>query len=354
VIVALDAVAMEREVERVEIPAPEAATPVALVSDRIQAAASLLATGRAALLLGGRALTPAGRRLAAGIGQRTSARLLAETFPGYSPHGRGSGPIERLAYLPALARDQLQGVRALISVGSELPVGWFAHPGVEAREWFLDAPALRVDAADADELEALGALADALGAGPVELADPSVVPPPTPASPLDADTLAAVIARAVTEGVVIVDEARTAAPALFEKLAAAAPHSYLGHPGGAIGEGLPLALGAATLGRRVLAVVADGGALYAPQALWSLAREGAEATIVIANNGGYRILEIEQQLAGWPTRPELTRLEHPAPDYAALARSFGASAERVHSAGELAAALAGARGLTVVEALLSR
>jgi acetolactate synthase-1/2/3 large subunit len=353
VIVALDAVAMERDLEAPSAPeAVLASEPPEPPAGRLEAAASLLGAGEAVLLLGGRALEPPARRLAFGIAAATGARVLAETFPAVHDYGRGAGLIERLAYLPELARPALSQARALVLVGTPWPVAWFAHPGVEARLWPPDAPVLRVDEGDVDEAALLGRLAEALGAPALEGSEAEPPPLQPEGAAIDAAALTAAIVRAVRDGDVVVDEARTSAPGLYEALATAAPHTYVGHPGGAIGEGISLGLGAATLGRRVLAVVADGGSLYAPQALWTMAREGTDATIVILANGGYRILEIEQQLQGLPPRPAMTRLAEPAWDFAGLARSMGARATTAGTAGELSATLAQARGVSVIVAQL--
>ena len=65
--------------------------------------------------------------------------------------------------------------------------------------------------------------------------------------------------------------------------------------GGAIGMGLPLATGAALgSGQRVLAVEADGSMMYTPQALWTMARESLNVTVVALNNQSYGILNFER------------------------------------------------------------
>ncbi len=348
VVVTLDSVALARSSSSRDFVELEPAQPAAPSDERIRHAATLLREA-SVLLLGARALGPRSRALARGIAERTGARILAETFPSVHAYGGTSGVVERLAYLPPLAREQLASARALVTIGTALPVAWFAHPDVDARLWPSPAPTYRVDEAGEDPEACLEALAHALGAREVE-ASPQRTRAPSASSSLDATAFAMTIASAVREGDVVIDEARTSAPLLYEELATAAPHDYLGHPGGAIGEGLSLALGAALLGRRVLAVVADGGFLYAPQALWTMARHGADVTVVVARNGGYRILEIEQQLAGLAPRPELTRLEQPAWDFVGLSRAMGAQARRVQTVGELRAALRPSGGLRVVVA----
>jgi acetolactate synthase-1/2/3 large subunit len=132
--------------------------------------------------------------------------------------------------------------------------------------------------------------------------------------------------------------------------------------GGAIGQGPPNALGAALAcpDRRVTAFQADGGGLYTLQALWSMARENVDATVVVCSNRCYRILLIELARAGvtepGTTAQSLTDLSHPAIDWRALAQGFGVQACRVHTELECSDALKRSfsqAGPSLIEALLS-
>jgi acetolactate synthase-1/2/3 large subunit len=112
--------------------------------------------------------------------------------------------------------------------------------------------------------------------------------------------------------------------------------------GGAIGQGLPAAVGAAVAcpDRRVLALEADGSALYTVQSLWTMAREGLDVTTVICNNGSYSILNMElNRVGGGPPGPrakEMLDLKRPDLDFVALAKGLGVPATRATDAGELA------------------
>ena len=73
-------------------------------------------------------------------------------------------------------------------------------------------------------------------------------------------------------------------------------HDYLqASTGGAIGSGLPVALGAAVAcpDRKTVLFEGDGSGMYTNQALWSMAREKANVIVVILKNDNYAILEIE-------------------------------------------------------------
>ena len=105
---------------------------------------------------------------------------------------------------------------------------------------------------------------------------------------------------------------------------------------------MPMALGAALAapGRRVVNLQADGSAMYTPQALWSLAREGVDVTTVILANRRYRILDVELQrlqLTDAERGRGLTDLSRPPLDFVHLAAAMGVPALRVDDAGALAA-----------------
>src|SRR5690606_20155215 len=105
--------------------------------------------------------------------------------------------------------------------------------------------------------------------------------------------------------------------------------------GGAIGDGLPMATGAAIAcpDRKVLALQSDGSGMYTLQALWTQAREGLDVTTVIFANRSYAILKGEMSAAE-ELRPgrralDAIELDRPALDWVALAAGMGVGGERV-------------------------
>jgi acetolactate synthase-1/2/3 large subunit len=115
-------------------------------------------------------------------------------------------------------------------------------------------------------------------------------------------------------------------------------HTTLGLTGGAIGQGLPCAVGAAIAcpERKVIAYQADGAGMYTLQALWTAAREGLDLVAVICANRSYRILQVELARSGGETlgvsAAALTRLDQPELDWVALAKGMGVCGARVESA----------------------
>ena len=118
---------------------------------------------------------------------------------------------------------------------------------------------------------------------------------------------------------------------------AAPPHTLLSLTGGAIGQGLPCAAGAALAcpDRKVIAFQADGSAQYTLQALFTLAREGLDVVILLCSNRNYRILQVELARSGvqapGPQAQALTSLESPPLDWCALAKGYGVPGTRVET-----------------------
>jgi acetolactate synthase-1/2/3 large subunit len=244
-------------------------------------------------------------------------------------------------------------------------VAFFGYPNEASRLAPANAPLLALADPDAgvDAAGTLEALADELGAPP--LAQPPRVAEPFAATgaALDIASLGRALAALQPEGAIVVNEAATSGlPYNAASAPNAARHTMLGLTGGAIGQGLPNALGAALAcpERRVIALQADGSGLYTVQALWSLARESADVTVVVCANRRYRILQAELARAGvaepGPKARDLTDLSRPTIEWTQLARGFGVPARRVRTDSEVVDALRRSlaeRGPSLIEAVLA-
>lgn len=257
--------------------------------------------------------------------------------------GAGLPVLERMPYAADAARQRIGHVERVVLVETELPASFFGYPGKPGTLAPDTAEIITLAAPGQDGGSALAALADLLNA-------PSAVPAARymrelPSGPITPEAVGISVARTLPENAVVVEEALTAGGGLFADLATAAPHDHIQITGGSIGNGPPLALGASVAcpDRRVVAVQTDGSALYTLQALWSLAREGSDATVLLLDNGGYRILKGEMSNVGikdpGAVAHDLTTIDRPALDWVALARGFGVVAERVEDTTALESAL---------------
>jgi acetolactate synthase-1/2/3 large subunit len=321
-------------------------TPRAAVSgDTLeQAAAALRSRENAALLLGGSALRERGIDAACRIARATGAGVLAETFPARAERGAGIPVIQRLAYLAEMAAGQLDGLRHLILVDTKSPVSFFAYPG-KPSDLVPDGCNVSVLAGGGDDaVAALESLAVELGAEH-EAATPDASRPDRPTGELTAEAIARAIGALLPEGAIVSDEANTSGTFLPTFTAGAPRHDWLSLTGGAIGQGLPVAVGAALAcpDRPVLALEADGSALYTLQSLWTMAREQLDVTTVVFSNRRYAILRMELARVGATASGEralrMLDISPPDIDFVALARGFGVPATRPESADSFAADL---------------
>jgi acetolactate synthase I/II/III large subunit len=322
-------------------PRPAQAAP----PEAIAAAAAALAGGEPCLLLlGGQGLRQPALDAASRIATATAARLLAETFAARHERGAGRPSVQRLAYLAEFAAAQLAGVRHLILAGARSPVSFFAYPG-RPGSLVPDGCEVHVLAEPGEDVAAsLGALAD--------LAAPEARPVPHPAGrpaipdgDLTAEKAAAVVGALLPDDAIICDEANTSGLWLPAATEGAPPHDWLMLTGGAIGQGMPLATGAATAcpDRPVLCLEADGSAMYTVTALWTQAREQLDVTTIIFSNGRYAVLGMELDRVGASGTGQAARdlldLTRPGIGFAELATGMGVPAGRAATAGELAGQL---------------
>jgi acetolactate synthase-1/2/3 large subunit len=308
-------------------------------------AAALRGSRRIGILLGGRALRARGVLAAGRIAAATGAKLFAERHVARLERGAGLPVVERLAYWPELVSAQLEGLEQLILVDAKPPVSLFAYPGKPS----ILAPAdceVHVLATPADDvLGSLEALVDALDAAAAKPALQQHSVPPPPDGALTAEKVCQAIGSILPEGAIISDEAITSAAALPSNTAGAPRHDWLTLTGGAIGQGLPVAVGAAIAcpDRPVLALEADGSALYTFQSLWTMVREQLDVTAVIFNNRAYRILGAEltrldgQAPAG--RAKSLLDLGNPDLDFVKLGTGLGIPSRRVDTGEQLTSAL---------------
>ena len=325
---------------------PAAPLPVAAAAvtppDVIESVAAALAGGWAGvLLLGGAALGEDGQRAANRIEQATRARVFAEFWPARQRRGAGIPAVSSLSYRGEDVRAQLDGAQHVVLAGAREPVASFAYPGQDGRLIPPGARVHRLAEIGGDVVDALTRLAD-LVAPEVEPVPAALARPDRPTGPLTAQNWAAVIGALLPAEAIVCDESITAGMATLPAATAGAPaHDVLGLTGLAIGQGLPLAVGAAIASpqRPVICLQADGSAMYTLSALWTHAREDLNITTVLLNNRSYAILRAELDRVGavaGRAAGDLLDLSGPNLDFVSLAVGHGVPATRATTAEELA------------------
>jgi len=346
---------------------PPVATRHPVPAETIDAIAAVLRSGEpAALLVGGRVLRERGLIAASRVATTASVKLLAETFPARLERGAGVPPVERLAYLAEFAAMQLDGLAHLVIVDASSPVSFFAYPG-KASDLIPEGCQVHHLAVGADDaVSALEALAAALGAAPDSAVMQPASRPDRPTGPLDAKAVGQALGALLPPGAIVADEGQTAGLFAAGFTAGAPRHDWLTLCGGAIGMGLPLATGAAVAcpDRKVIALEADGSAMYTIQALWTQVREGLDVTTIILANRAYAILNMELDRVGaageggaGPRAAAMLDISRPELDFVSLAAGMGVAATRAHTAEQFTEQLDAALsrpGPNLIEAILPR
>ncbi len=338
-----------------------AAAPTMPEEHEIVAIAEALGNGApTAILLGGPALHRRTLEAAARVAAATGAELLMDTFLSRVERGAGVPAPERLAYFPEQVLETLGRFEQLVVVGTRSPVAFFAYP--EGRSSLLPeaCTALTLAGPEQDVTGALEALAERVGA-PASATGAPAARPERPTGALDIDSLGRAVAALQPEGAIVMDEAATSGLTYFMHSQGAPPHSLMMLTGGAIGQGLPCATGAAIAcpDRKVIALQADGSGMYTLQSLWTMARESLDVTVVLCANRAYRILQFELARAGvaepGKNAMSLTDLSSPVIDWVSMSKGLGVPAVRAETADELVAALdrsLAEPGPSLIEALL--
>jgi acetolactate synthase-1/2/3 large subunit len=317
------------------LPRPQ---PSPVADATVDLVAQALRSGKvSAILIRGAALKEDGLAAAGRIAAATGARLFCDTFAPRLQRGAGRAAIERIPYFAEQIVETFATVEQLILVGAKPPVSFFAYPGKPS--WGLPEGAQIHYLAHAHEdgVAALEALVDALDAANAQPRVAAFERPDAPIGRLNQYTAGQVIARHLPEGAILSDEGATASGGTVLATVGAPPHDILTLTGGAIGQGVPLATGAAVAcpDRKVVCIQGDGGAMYTIQALWTQAREQLDVTTVIFANHSYGILNVELARVGarnvGPKALSMLDLHNPELDFVKLARGMGVEATRAET-----------------------
>jgi acetolactate synthase-1/2/3 large subunit len=319
-------------------PAPALPRPRPVAPATIRQIADLLrSVESAALFLSGALFMEDGLCLAGQIARATGARIMGNRVNARTQRGAGRVVVERLPYPIEPAMAMLKNIRHLILVGSPPPVPFFAWPGKpnwiipeECRLHVLARP-------EEDCLGALEALAVEVGASSEISATYPYDRPPLPTGEITAEKAWRTLAALMPEGAVVSDEGVTSSRDAEGWTVGAPPHDWLNVTGGSIGQGLPVATGAALAcpGRKLFAMESDGAGMYTLQALWTQARERLDVVTILFANRAYKILRGELKQMGiaepGPKAAAMLDLGDPDLDWVKLAEGMGVPGSRART-----------------------
>ncbi len=316
-------------------------------TEAVKAAAAMLRSGeKATLLMGGPCLRHRALELAGRISAKTGCGILTEGANTRLERGAGRVQVDRIPYVVEQALKVMQAAGNLVLVGSREPVAFFAYPDKPSLLMAKGAKSTKLAGLDEDMEAALEALAIELGAintPPARVAAPCR--PALPKGPITPAAIASILGAKLPENAIVVDESVTTGREFFPETAGAPPHDWINNRGGSIGYAMPVAVGAAIAcpDRKVIALIGDGSAMYTVQALWTMARERQDITILIFANGTYNILRGELTNVGvrnpGPRAVDMLSLGRPDLDWVSMAKGMGVAASRADTCEQLAKAL---------------
>jgi acetolactate synthase-1/2/3 large subunit len=288
---------------------------------------------RAIIVLGGTALRAEALIDAYSIAKACDVQVVAESYNARIERGRGRVPIERVPFAVDQALVLFKDVKHVILIGANEPVALFAYPGKPNR-LLPDDAAVHVLAESHQNLPAaLAKLREAVGVARLPIERDRGPVPHAALGPTGGVALAQSLTALLPEHAIVVEEGISAGRPLYAGTVRAPPHDWLQITGGAIGSGLPMALGASIAAphRRVVSLQADGSAMYTVQALWTQAREHLNITTVILANRKYAILLHELAAVGATagrTALDMLDIGRPDLDWVGLAQSMGVPGAR--------------------------
>ena len=317
---------------------------------------------RTGLLLGGTAVNDRALLAAGKLAASTGVRVFMDRYAPLLACGRGRFTPTRIPYFPEAALPLLADLEHLILVESQAPVTFFGYP--DSPSYLLPEACEVTTLAERSEdgSGALEALMEECGAGSAVIATTHSAPASGPTDgPLTAKSIGAVVAALLPESAIVSDEMISVGGDVLPYLVDAAPHDELPVTGGSIGQGIPVALGAAMAcpDRKVVVLQADGSAMYTLQALWTIARENLDVVTVIFANRRYRILDVEMRRTGahgyGERANQMIDIGRPDLDWVKLSTGMGVAATRATTVAQFSKQFAAAmaeRGARLIEAVI--
>ncbi len=321
-------------------PAPRAAVS----SQAVAHGARALKNGKSTMLmLGGAAVRGKALEWAGRIAAKTGCELMSESGNARIERGAGRASVRQLPFVVDAALAATKHTRQMVLVGAKQPIAFFAYPGKPSVLTPEGCEVIKVAGAEDDLEGALEALAGELGArDTAPLANAPAYAGAVPTGAITPDALGAFFNTMIPEHAVVMDEAITSGRAFTTATMGARPHDWLSIMGGSIGWAMGASVGAALAApdRKVIALIGDGSALYTQQALWTMARENLDVTVVIFANRAYKILVNELANVGagapGPNATSMLTLGNPNLDWVMIAKGFGVEGGRAINFDELA------------------
>ena len=305
--------------------------------DEVDAVAKKLCQPGAAIVLGGRALHAPLSEIAGKIAAKSGCELLADCLAPRISRGEGAIEIRTLPYVVEQNVEAHENLSTIVLCGAGRPVCFFAYPDKPSVPQSADCEIVDLCTPEMDYEWTLTALMEALDAQNTAAHYRKLDLPAVATGAINLESLGQSLGALLPEGAIVTDESVTSGRNFNEFTQNARGHDWLKSTGGAIGGGLPLAVGAAVAcpDRKVIALTGDGSAMYTLQSLWTMARERLDVVIVVFANRTYQILHGELVNVGVENAgrnaTSMFDMMDPDLDWIALAKGHGVDGARVET-----------------------
>jgi len=318
-----------------------------LASDDLieEAGRAVIKAKQPAILVNGTVLHSGGAEILRRM-KAQGVRVITDTFMTRHERGGGLFEAERLPYFAEMAVETLKDVDLLLIAGTKAPVAFFAYPNTPGAFTPKGARTISLGGPDTDSRDAVVRLANWLDAPAPPVSGRWSRPGAATGDRFNPHTIGLSLAALLPDGALISDDGVTSGLPIYQALSAGSRHEWLGHTGGAIGQGMPVAVGAAVARPDVKTVclAGDGAGMYTVQSLWTMARENLDVLTIVFVNHAYRILKIELARTGagnpGPAADGMLSLGNPEIDWVKLAEGMGVGAEAVSTCAAFNDALA--------------
>lgn len=269
--------------------------------------------------------------------ERSGIRTMTDTFLPRQTRGAGHFAPAKMQYFSEAAMADLEGHDLMVIAGTQKPAAFFAYPGKPSLLVPEGCDVIMLGGPETDSAATVRALAEKLEAHESVPAHERKIYP-RPSGPVSPATVGASVNRHMPEGTLVSDDGVTASMPIFLSTYQAEAHEWMNLTGGAIGQGIPLAIGAsiARPDAKTLCLTGDGAGMYTIQGLWTIARQNLDVTTLVFVNHSYRILNIELQRTGagnpGPAAQSMLSLGSPEINWVKLAEAQGVPAEAVRTA----------------------
>ena len=322
---------------------PRPSIPARRVSkSTVKAIAKSLKSGKkTCLLLGGHGLRDEQLKVASRIAAATGAELWQDFIVSRMERGAGHVPVKRIPYVIEPGVEALKDFEQIILVGNQIPVPTFSYKGKPLTKVPEGCALQTLATTECDILQALKDLAVAVNAPSKVQGLEKRVKAEAPKGALNEAAICQTFVAALPDNAIVVDEGLMETFNYPELTKGIAPHDFLmSSTGGAIGAGVPVAIGAAVAApdRKVVCMEGDFSLNLCIMSLWTMAKQKADMCVIVMNNGGSQALRMElaRVRPGEESQKALDMfmIQDPAPDYVKLAEGYGVSASRATTAEE--------------------